>query len=110
MLRRTRRNLLLQRRETRRIKVKTKVEQPSYQTNKFLPPANEVWGKVIFLHLSVSHSVHRGGGTPRGQTSPPKMATEAGCTDPTGIHSCHLWLLNERFNERFPDEEISSII
>ena len=23
-----------------------------------LPPANEVWGKVMFLHLSVSHSVH----------------------------------------------------
>ena len=27
----------------------------------FLPPANEVWGKVIFLHL-FSHSVHGGGG------------------------------------------------
>ena len=26
----------------------------------FLPPANEVWGKVMFLHLSVSHSVHGG--------------------------------------------------
>ena len=25
-----------------------------------LPPANEVWGKVIFLHLFVCHSVHRG--------------------------------------------------
>ena len=25
-----------------------------------LPPANEVWGKVMFLHLSVSHSVHSG--------------------------------------------------
>ena len=25
-----------------------------------LPPTNEVWDKVIFLHLSVSHSVHRG--------------------------------------------------
>ena len=23
----------------------------------FLPPANEVWGKVMVLHLSVSHSV-----------------------------------------------------
>ena len=23
-----------------------------------LPPAKEVWGKVMFLHLSVSHSVH----------------------------------------------------
>ena len=27
----------------------------------FLPPANEVWGKVMFLHLSVSHSAHREG-------------------------------------------------
>ena len=27
-----------------------------------LPPANEVWGKVMFLHLSVNHSVHRGRG------------------------------------------------
>ena len=26
-----------------------------------IPPVKEVWGKVIFLHLSVSHSVHRGG-------------------------------------------------
>ena len=25
-----------------------------------LPSANEVWGKVMFLHLSVSHSVHSG--------------------------------------------------
>ena len=25
-----------------------------------LPPANEVWGKVIFSHASVSHPVHRG--------------------------------------------------
>ena len=28
----------------------------------FLPPANEVWDKVIFVHLSVSYSVHRGSG------------------------------------------------
>ena len=26
----------------------------------FLPPANEFWGKVMFLHVSVSHSVHMG--------------------------------------------------
>ena len=26
----------------------------------FLPPTKEVWGKVMFLHLSVSHSVHSG--------------------------------------------------
>ena len=24
----------------------------------YLPPANEVWGKVMFSHLSISHSVH----------------------------------------------------
>ena len=30
-----------------------------------LPPANEVWGKVMFLHLSVSHSVHSGRGSGR---------------------------------------------
>ena len=29
-------------------------------TNLYLPTANEVWGKVMFLHLSVSHSVHSG--------------------------------------------------
>ena len=27
-----------------------------------LPPANEVWGKVMFFHPSVSYSVHVGGG------------------------------------------------
>ena len=26
----------------------------------FLKPVNEVWGKVMFLHLSVTHSVRRG--------------------------------------------------
>ena len=26
----------------------------------YLPPANEVWSKVMFLHLSASHSVHGG--------------------------------------------------
>ena len=29
---------------------------------KLLLPANEVWGKVMFLHMSVSHSIHREGG------------------------------------------------
>ena len=28
----------------------------------FLPPANEVWGKVIFSEACVKNSVHRGGG------------------------------------------------
>ena len=30
-----------------------------YSVN-LLPPANEVWGKVMFLHLFVSHSVDSG--------------------------------------------------
>ena len=42
----------------------------------FLLPANEVMGKVIFLHLSVSHSVHRGGipgqVPPSGPGTPPR--------------------------------------
>ena len=29
---------------------------------RFLPSANKVWGKVMFLHLSVSHSVYKGAG------------------------------------------------
>ena len=28
----------------------------------FLPPTNEVWGKVIFSEVCVKNSVHRGGG------------------------------------------------
>ena len=35
-----------------------------------LPPANEVWDKVICLHLSVCHSVHRGGPGPGGLPGP----------------------------------------
>ena len=31
-----------------------------------LPPANEVWGKVMFSEASVCHSVHREAGGPRG--------------------------------------------
>ena len=46
-------------------------------------------GKVMFLHLSVSHSVHGGGcpsacwDTPLGLT-----ATAADGTHPTGMHAC----------------------
>ena len=83
----------------------------------YLPPANEVWSKAMFLHLSVSHSVHRrvfGEGvvvrgcrrhpTPRGRQpsctqrqTPPAPAPEADTpldpegqwsTHPTGLHSC----------------------
>ena len=63
-------------------------------------------GKVMFLHLSVSHSVHRGRGvcgrhpqaeTPQAETpwadtpsrhSPGQTATTADSTHPTGMHSC----------------------
>ena len=68
-----------------------------------LPPANEVWGKVIFLHLSVilftgGVSGPEGGGclVPGvggvwsrgwGGVSGPG-ATATGGTHPTGMHSC----------------------
>ena len=59
-------------------------------------------GKVLFLHLSVSHSVHLGGKvyapSPPGRhplgsdilprVDTPEMATEAGGTHSTGLHSC----------------------
>ena len=76
------------------------------------------FGKVMFLHLSVSHFVRRGGGVhplgrhPHRQTSPlgrhpppgrhppradispgqtpPKTATAADVTHPTGMHSCSI--------------------
>ena len=76
-----------------------------------LPPANEVWGKVIFSQECVNNSVHRGRvqvvsqhalqqvsrrvpapgeSAPRGVPGgdPPGMATAAGGTHPTGMHSC----------------------
>ena len=49
-----------------------------------LPPANEVLGKVMFLHLSVIHSVHRGGV----KGIPPLGRSQADGTHPTGMHSC----------------------
>ena len=71
----------------------------------FLPPANEVWGKVIFLHLSVI--LFTGGGVP-GHVPPrvvhplgryiplytPRQCMlgygqQAGGAHPTGMHSCH---------------------
>ena len=78
---------------------------------KSLPPANEVWGKVICLQACVcpqwggvvhgpgggawSCWVHGPGGVmvygPGGclvETFPPTTATAAGSTHPTGMHSC----------------------
>ena len=70
----------------------------------FLPPANEVWGKVIFSEACVKNSVY--GGVP-GQGVPgpggawsvgclvsggcveiPPTTTAVGGTHPTGMHSC----------------------
>ena len=69
-----------------------------------LPHAKEVWGKVIFLHLSVIHSVHGGWSGiclwvlgvclqhPSCIHPPLEMAIEAGGMHPTGIHSCSFCL------------------
>ena len=85
-----------------------------------LPPANEVWGKEIFLEACVKNSVHRGGwsapggclllrgawsggvcsreavclflgGMPGGD--PSWMATAAGGMHPTGMHSCLIYFI-----------------
>ena len=40
-----------------------------WKSTGFLPSANEVWGKVMFLHLSVRHSVHGGGSASWGSAS-----------------------------------------
>ena len=50
-----------------------------------LPPANEVWSKVMFVNLSVSHSVHGGGGRclPLG----PGMGRECLPLGPGVVHS-----------------------
>ena len=66
----------------------------------FLPPANEVWGKVIFSEACVKNSVH-GGGLPQcmlGYHSPPDQAgtsprygrygQRAGSMHPTRMQSC----------------------
>ena len=74
-----------------------------------LPPANEVWGKVIFSQAFVKNSVGGvpapglGGGVPApgglvlgGACSGgclveiPRTVTAAGGTHPTGMHSCLL--------------------
>ena len=71
----------------------------------FLPPANEVWGKVMFLHLSVILSTGEGvcnqgpspsrrGSVCKGVGQPPvppsdtmEYSQRAGGTHPTGMHS-----------------------
>ena len=78
-------------------------------TKQLLPPANEVWGKVIFSEACVKNSVHGGGRAwpgarvlPGGRAwpggcmacTPPRLIPRdtvgqwAGGTHPTGMHSC----------------------
>ena len=57
----------------------------------FLPPANEVWGKVIFSVARVKNSVHGGGGGVRLQCMlvyPGRYGQQAGGMHPTGMQSC----------------------
>ena len=72
----------------------------SVTTSRLLPPANEVWGKVIFLHLFVI--LFTGGGMPQcmlGYHPPPppgpctttprdQAPPRAGGTHPAGMQSC----------------------
>ena len=63
------------------------------------PPANEVWGKIIFSQASVILSSGGGGGSAsKGggvmQTSPSTMGygQQAGGPDPTGILYCFIYM------------------
>ena len=63
---------------------------PAYHKGLLLPPANEVWGKVMFLHLTVCS---QGGSASNGGRPPPKSditgyGQRAGGTHPTEMHSC----------------------
>ena len=56
---------------------------------------NSSFGKVMFSHLSVSHSVHRrgacmsmGGVHGRGACMAGEMATAVDSMHPSGMHSC----------------------
>ena len=51
-----------------------------FQVTPLLPPANEVWGKVIFSETCVKNSVHRGGACSRGMVPAPRSgAWSGGC-------------------------------
>ena len=81
---------------------------PCLPTPLYLPPANEVWDKVIFLHPSVilftgrrvsaplHAGVHPQADTPLLGRYPPLDTTgygqKAGGTHPTGMHTCYLCL------------------
>ena len=90
----------------------------------FLPPANEVWGKVKFAAACVKNSVHRGGtssGTPQAGTpnppgqvppglippgqvppwacTPPQVHPRAG-TPPGQVHPQDQYMLGDMGNKR----------
>ena len=98
----------------------------------FLPPANEVWGKVIFSVACVKNSVHRGeylgrytpqSGTPMqvhpqqvhflGRYTSPgavhagKYRQQAGGTHPTGMHSS-FFFYKKMLSKHFVKTSISS--
>ena len=49
-----------------------------------LPPANEVWGKVIFSVACVKNSVHRGWGLPQGMLRYPLEQAPPSKNNPLG--------------------------
>ena len=67
----------------------------------FLPPANEVAGKVMFLHLSVilftEGSLSTGGLCPQGGlcTGGVSVQERVGCMHPSGMHSCSIVISNQ---------------
>ena len=69
------------------------VADPGFPTggvNLLSPPANEVWDKVMFLHLSVSHSVHRMGTSVSGSKGhTPWTHTHSLRTPPRGATQTH---------------------
>ena len=82
---------------------KGSVSHPSSYTKlKLLPPANEVWSKVMFSHACVKNSVDGRGvsqyalgmgvsAPPKADNPPPReTATAADGTHATGMHCCFI--------------------
>ena len=74
-----------------------KQESMSLVDCEFLPPANEIWGKVIFSVACVKNSVHGGGGSasvhagiphPLGAVHAGRYGQQTGGMHPTGMQSC----------------------
>ena len=61
---------------------------PRWDANLLLPPANEVWGKVIFSEACVKNSVHSGGSGPGGgRCLVRRESGPGGCLVPGGVWS-----------------------